>query len=42
MADFTVWGEAIARAMGCGPMVFVNAYKENIGKQNVEAIVPIH
>jgi hypothetical protein len=38
MADFAVWGEAIARAMGCGPMVFVNAYKENIGKQNVEAI----
>jgi Bifunctional DNA primase/polymerase, N-terminal len=38
MADFTVWGEAIARAMGCRPMVFVNAYKENIGKQNVEAI----
>jgi len=38
MADFTVWGEAIARAMRCGPMVFVNAYKENIGKQNVEAI----
>jgi Bifunctional DNA primase/polymerase, N-terminal len=38
MADFTVWGEAIARATGCRPMVFVNAYKENIGKQNVEAI----
>jgi hypothetical protein len=38
MADFTVWGEAIARAMGCRPMTFVDAYKENIGKQNIEAI----
>jgi hypothetical protein len=26
MADFTVWGEAIARAMGYNPMQFVNAY----------------
>ena len=38
MADFTVWGEAIARAMGYKPMEFVNAYYDNIGKQNVEAI----
>jgi DNA polymerase, archaea type len=38
MADFTVWGEAIARAMGYKPMEFVNAYNENIGRQNVEAI----
>jgi hypothetical protein len=38
MADFTVWGEAIARAMGCKEMEFVNTYYDNIGKQNVEAI----
>jgi DNA polymerase elongation subunit (family B) len=38
MADFTVWGEAIARAMGYKPMQFVDAYNENIGRQNVEAI----
>jgi Bifunctional DNA primase/polymerase, N-terminal len=38
MADFTVWGEAIARAMGYKPMEFVIAYNENIGRQNVEAI----
>jgi hypothetical protein len=38
MADFTVWGEAIDRAMGYKPMEFVNAYNENIGRQNVEAI----
>ena len=38
MADFAVWGEAIARAIGYKPMEFVNAYYENIGRQNVEAI----
>jgi DNA polymerase, archaea type len=38
MADFTVWAEAVARAMGYQPMEFVNAYYDNIGKQNVEAI----
>jgi hypothetical protein len=38
MADFAVWGEAIARAMGYKPMEFVNAYNENIGRQNVEAL----
>ena len=38
MADFAIWGEAIARAMGHKPMEFVNAYYDNIGKQNVEAI----
>ena len=37
MADFTAWGEAIARAMRYMPMEFVNAYNENIGRQNVEA-----
>jgi DNA polymerase, archaea type len=38
MADFTVWGEAIARAMGYEPMQFVNTYYDNIGKQNVDVI----
>jgi Bifunctional DNA primase/polymerase, N-terminal len=38
MADFAVWGEAIARAMGYKPMEFINAYNENIGRQNIEAI----
>jgi hypothetical protein len=38
MADFAVWGECIARAMGCKELQFVNAYYENIGAQNVEAI----
>ena len=38
MADFTVWGEAIARAMGYEEMEFIKAYNENIGRQNVEAI----
>jgi len=38
MADFEVWGEAIAKSMGYGPMEFVDAYRENIGIQNVEAI----
>ena len=38
MADFEVWGEAISRSMGYEPMEFVNAYRENIGIQNIEAI----
>ncbi len=38
MADFAVWGEAIARAMGYRPMEFIDAYNKNIGKQNIEAI----
>jgi hypothetical protein len=38
MADFALWGEAIARAMGYKDLEFINAYYENIGKQNVEAI----
>lgn len=42
MADFAVWDEAIARAMGYKPMELINAYNENIGRQNVEAIEQIH
>ena len=38
MADFAVWGEAIARAMGYKPMEFLDAYNRNIGKQNIEVI----
>ena len=38
MADFAIWGEAIARAMSYKGLEFINAYYENIGKQNIEAI----
>ena len=38
MADFAIWGEAIASAMGYHEMKFLNAYYENIGKQNIEAV----
>ena len=38
MADFALWGEAIARAMGYNDLEFIQAYYENIGKQNIEAI----
>lgn len=38
MADFALWGEAIARALGYSELEFVKAYYDNIGKQNIEAI----
>jgi hypothetical protein len=38
MADFALWGEAIARALGYKNLEFIQAYYENIGKQNIEAI----
>jgi hypothetical protein len=38
MAGFALWGEAIARAMDYKDLQFINAYYENIGKQNIEAI----
>jgi hypothetical protein len=38
MADFALWGEAISQAMGNKPLEFINAYYENIGRQNIEAI----
>ena len=38
MADFAIWGEAIARAMGYKELQFMNAYYANIGKQNIETI----
>ena len=38
MADFALWGEAIARSMGYKELEFIDAYYDNIGKQNVEAV----
>lgn len=38
MADFAVWGESIARAMGYKELQFLSVYYDNIGKQNTEAI----
>jgi hypothetical protein len=38
MADFALWGEAIARALGYKELEFIQAYYDNIGKQNIEAI----
>jgi hypothetical protein len=38
MADFAIWGEAIARAMGYKELEFISVYYDNIGKQNVEAV----
>jgi hypothetical protein len=38
MADFALWGEAISQAMRYDPLEFINAYYENIGRQNIEAI----
>jgi hypothetical protein len=38
MADFAIWGEAIARALGYKEFEFLTTYNANIGAQNVEAI----
>jgi hypothetical protein len=38
MADFALWGEAIARAMNYKENEFIRLYKQNIGQQNIEAI----
>jgi hypothetical protein len=38
MADFALWGEAIARALNHEPLEFITTYYENIGRQNIEAI----
>lgn len=38
MADFTVWGCAIAEALECGKDAFLDAYNTNIQAQNREAI----
>jgi len=38
MADFAVWGEAIARAMGCKDLEFLDAYYSVLERQNVDAV----
>jgi hypothetical protein len=38
MADFAVWGEAIARAMDCKELEFVQAYYSVLERQNVDAV----
>lgn len=38
MADFTVWGCAIAEASGLGQETFLDAYKRNISGQNKEIL----
>jgi hypothetical protein len=38
MADFALWGDALSQAMGKKPLEFINAYYENIGRQNIEAV----
>jgi hypothetical protein len=38
MADFAIWGEAIAQAMGYKENEFLNAYYNNIGFQNSEIV----
>lgn len=38
MADYTIWGRAITRALGLDPQHFIAAYRENIDAQNLEAV----
>jgi len=38
MADFAIWGRAIAEALGYTQEDFVNAYEENMNQQNDEAL----
>src|SRR5215213_9281562 len=38
MADFAVWGEVIARAMGCKELEFLEAYCSVLERQNVDAV----
>jgi hypothetical protein len=38
MADFAIWGEAISRAMCYPEMKFIDAYYNNKGRQNIEAV----
>jgi len=38
MKDFAVWGEAIARAMGCEENRFINAYLEKRGEQRFDVL----
>jgi hypothetical protein len=38
MADFAVWGEAIARAIGCRELEFIEAYYSVLERQNIDAV----
>ena len=38
MADFAMWGEAIARVLGYKQGEFIDAYRENIGEQVVDVL----
>src|SRR3712207_9122300 len=38
MADFAVWSEAIARAIGCKDLEFLDAYYSVLERQNVDAV----
>ena len=38
MADFAIWGCAIAKALGYSEKAFLDAYNENIRQQNQEAL----
>lgn len=38
LADYCIWGEAIARALGYGPMEFYNAYTSHISEKDREAV----
>lgn len=38
MADWTLWGCAVAEAMGYGKAAFLDAYYTNIGEMNLEAL----
>lgn len=38
MADYTTWGLAITQALGLDPQYFLDAYRENIDAQNLEAV----
>jgi len=38
MADYTIWGLAITKALGIDPQHFLDAYQENIDAQNLESV----
>lgn len=38
VGDFATWGEAVARVLGYKDRQFLDAYYENIGKQNAESV----
>lgn len=38
LGDFAIWVEAVARVLGYNERDFLEAYYENIGKQNTESV----